>query len=262
MSRPVQGQELQPLSVSSNTAQTLYVWLTAFFVASLLIADIVGIKLFRIPLGFSFRIPGLDQPIDAIQHSCGMLTFPVTFVLTDLLNEYYGKRAARRVTYIGLVMAVYVFVVINIAQWMPHWAESFNIGAEHFTAVFGSAKIMYVASVTAYLVGQLSDIWVFHVLKRLTRGRMLWLRATGSTLISQTLDSFVVTYLAFSLGRRLFPIPGSPPADGWQVVQFAMTGYLLKFVIAIGITPLIYAGRGLIHRCFGLTPLPPDDPRV
>ena len=252
----------QSPSVAFNSAQVLYVWLAAFFVACLLIADIVGIKLFRIPLGFSFRVPGLEKPIDAIQHSCGMLTFPVTFLLTDLLNEYYGKRAARRVTYIGLTMALFVFVVINIAQYMPHWSESFNIEQEHFEAVFGSAKIMYIASVTAYLIGKLCDIWLFRWLKKFTRGRMLWLRATGSTVISQTLDSFVVTYLAFSLGRRLFPVAGQPPADGWQVVQFAMTGYLLKFVLAIAITPLIYAGRGFIHRWFGLLPLPPDDPRV
>ncbi len=261
MANPIETKN-QPPSVAFNSAQTLYVWLAAFSVACLLIADIVGIKLFRIPLGFTFRIPGLDEPINAVVHSCGMLTFPVTFLLTDLINEYYGKRAARRVTYISLVMALFVFVVMNIAQYMPYLPESFNISQDHFDAVFGSAKIMYIASITAYLVGQLCDIWVFHLLKKVTRGRLLWLRATGSTVISQTLDSFVVSYIAFSLGRRLFPVPGVPPADGWQVVQFAMTGYLLKFVLAIAITPLIYAGRGIIHRWFGLLPLAPDDPRV
>ncbi len=252
----------QSPSVAFNSAQVLYVWLTAFFVASLLIADIVGIKLFRIPLGFSFYVPFLDKTFSAVEHTCGMLTFPVTFLLTDLLNEYYGKRAARRVTYIGLVMALFVFVVINIAQYMPYLPASFNVNPEHFDAVFGSAKIMYIASVTAYLVGQLCDIWVFHLLKKLTRGRLLWLRATGSTVISQTLDSFVVSYLAFGLGRRLFGDPSVPAAGFWEIVQIAMTGYLLKFVIAIAITPLIYAGRGFIHRWFGLLPLPPDDPRV
>lgn len=255
-------QKQLPASVTFNTAQVLYVWLAAFFVACLLIADIVGIKLFRIPLGFSFSIPGLDKHFDAVEHTCGMLTFPVTFLLTDLLNEYYGAKAARRVTYIGLVMALFVFGVINIAQYMPYLSAPFNIAPEHFNAVFGSAKIMYIASVTAYLVGQLCDIWVFHLLKKLTAGRLLWLRATGSTVISQTLDSFVVSYLAFGLGRQWFGDPGTPAAGFGEIVQIAMTGYLLKFVLAIGITPLIYLGRGLIHRCFGLTPLPPNDPRV
>ena len=249
-------------SVTFNTAQIVYVWLTAFFVASLLIADIVGIKLFHIPLGFSFYVPILDKSFNAVEHTCGMLTFPVTFLLTDLLNEYYGKQAARRVTYIGLVMALYVFVVINIAQYMPYLSAPFNVTPEHFDAVFGSAKIMYIASVSAYLVGQLCDIWIFHLIKKWTGGRMLWLRATGSTVVSQTLDSFVVSYLAFGLGRRLLADPNMPAASFSEIIQIALTGYLLKFVIAIAITPLIYAGRGLIHRWFGLVPLSPDDPRV
>jgi hypothetical protein len=248
-----------PSPVSLNTGQSLYVWLAAFFVACLLVADIVGIKLFRIPLGFTIYLPILGKSIDAVEHTCGMLTFPVTFLLTDLLNEYYGKRAARRVTYIGLVMALFVFGVINIAQWMPYLPADFNVSRENFDAVFGSAKVMYIASVTAYLVGQLCDIWVFHMLKKLTRGRLLWLRATGSTVISQTLDSFVVSYLAFGLGRRLF---GGPSAGFGEIANIALTGYLLKFVIAVAITPLIYAGRGVIQRVFGLVPLPPGDPRA
>jgi uncharacterized integral membrane protein (TIGR00697 family) len=252
----------RPHPQSLNTAQMVYVWLTAFSVASLLIADVIGIKLFRYPFGFSIQLPWLEKPIQAVEHSCGMLTFPLTFLLTDLLNEYYGRRAARRVAYISLVMALFAFGVINVAKWMPYLDQPFNIAPAHFDAVFGSARIMYIASVTAYLIGQLADIWVFRVIKRVTRGRLLWLRATGSTVISQTLDSFVVSYLAFSLGRQLFPDPNVPPAPMFEILQIAMTGYLLKFVLAIAVTPLIYAGRGLIHRWFGLVPLPPDDPRV
>lgn len=245
-----------------NTQQKVYVWLAAFFVSCLLIADVIGIKLFRIPLGFSFPWPFSDKPIDAIEHTCGMLTFPVTFLLTDLLNEYYGQRGARRVTYIGLVMAIFVFIVINIAQYMPYLEADYNVKQEHFDAIFGSAKLMYIASVTAYLVGQLCDIWIFHALKKLTRGKMLWLRATGSTVISQMLDSFVVTYLAFSLGRKIVGDPNAPPAPFADVMGIAVTGYLLKFTLAIGITPLLYLGRGVLHKCFGLVPLPPDDARV
>lgn len=230
-----------------SVQQRLYVWLTAFFVASLLIADIVGIKLFQ---------------IGPVQHTCGMLTFPVTFLLTDLINEYYGKKGARRITFIGLAMAVFVFIVMNIAQAMPYLDAPFNVKREHFDAVFGSAKIMYIASLCAYLVGQLLDIWVFHLLKRATKGRLLWLRATGSTIVSQMIDSFVVSYIAFSLGRRVFVSPDSPPAEFGEVLKIAATGYGLKFVLAVAITPLIYAGHGIMHRWFGLTPLPADDARA
>lgn len=259
MSKPDDVQRRSPVM---DSAHVLYVWLTGLSVASLLVADVIGIKLFRIPLGFSISLPWMAQPITAIEHSCGMLTFPITFLLTDLLNEYYGKKAARRVTYISMAMALFAFGVINLAQAMPFLDAPFNIAPEHFDAVFGSAKIMYIASVSAYLIGQLADIWVFHLLKKVTRGRLLWLRATGSTVISQTLDSFVVSYLAFSLGRQLIKDPANPPAAGWDVVQIAMTGYLLKFVLAIVVTPLIYLGRNFVHRWFGLEPLSSEDPRA
>jgi len=189
-----------------SSAQLVYLWLAALFIASLLIADIVGIKLFRIPLPFT--VLGFD----AIEHTCGMLTFPVTFLLTDLINEYFGPRAARRITYIALVAAVFVFIVMNIAQAMPYLDAPYNVRKDQFDAIFGSAKIMYIASLVAYLVGQLSDIAVFGFFKRLTGERLVWLRATGSTVISQFIDSFIVSYLAFSLGRQLFADPANPPA--------------------------------------------------
>lgn len=236
--------------------QKVYIWLTAFFVACLLIGDIIGNKLFRFPLGFTIPMPWIGD-ITAIQHSCGMLTFPVTFLLTDLINEYYGKKGARRVTWIGLTMGVFVFIVINIALAMPHWDAPFNVPKEAFDTIFGSAKIMYVASLCAYIAGQLADIAIFGVLKRLTKGKAIWLRATGSTVISQMFDSFVVTYIAFGLGRTLFPDPSNPAPMGFaEILRTAATGYTLKFVIAIAITPLIYAGHGIMKRWFGLTPMP------
>lgn len=246
---------------SFTVAQQVYLWLAGLFLSSLLIADIVGIKLFHLPLPFKVTIPlGFTTlHFDAVDHTCGMLTFPVTFLLTDLINEYYGKRAARRLTYIGFAMAVYVFIVINIAQAMPYLDAPYNVHKDHFNAIFGSAKIMYVASLSAYLVGQLSDIAMFGFIKRLTGQRFVWLRATGSTVISQFLDSFVVSYLAFSLGRQIFKDPGNPPAPIEDIPKIAITGYALKFVIAIALTPVIYGGRAFLHRAFGLQPLPPEE---
>jgi uncharacterized integral membrane protein (TIGR00697 family) len=254
MSQPAPPTPAPPYTLSRQ--QLVYLWLCAFFVSCLIIADIVGIKLFRIPLPFSFSLPFVGS-VGAIEHTCGMLTFPVTFLLTDLINEYYGKRGARRVTYIALAMAFFVFVVINIAQAMPYLDAPFNVRPEAFNAVFGSAKIMYVASLCAFLVGQLCDISVFGFLKRVTTGRMVWLRATGSTVISQMVDSFFVSYLAFGLGRQLFPDPSTPAASFDEVLKIAATGYLLKFVVAIAITPLVYAGRTVMKKAFGLEPVPP-----
>ncbi len=239
---PLPPDSLQP-PYTLSLQQRVYVWLAGFFVASLLIADIVGIKLFK---------------VGPVEHTCGMLTFPVTFLLTDLINEYYGRKGARRVTWIGLAMGLYVFAVINIAQYMPYLDAPYNVGRDHFDAVFGSAKVMYVASLCAYLVGQLSDIALFGFFKRLTRGRYIWLRATGSTVVSQMIDSFIVSLLAFKIGREIFPDPGAPPAPFADILKIAATGYILKFFVAIGITPLVYLGRAILQSRFGLVPLPPD----
>ncbi len=236
--------------------QLVYLWLAVLFVASLLVADVLGVKLFRIPLGFSFSVPWQEGSIDAIQHTCGMLTFPITFLLTDLLNEYYGKAAARRVVWLGFAAGGFVFLVVNVALAMPHWDVPFNVSAESFDQIFSASRVMYVASLSAYLVGSMADIWMFGWLKRITGGRMVWLRATGSTVASQLIDSLVVTWLAFSVGRTLIPGGGEPmPMD--EVLKAAATGYLLKFFIALALTPAVYGGRRLLERRFGLVPLPP-----
>jgi len=238
-----------------STPQQIYLWLSALFVAALLVADVLGVKLFRIPLGFSFGVPWQDAPIDAVTHTCGMLTFPVTFLLTDLVNEFYGNKAARRLVWIGFAAAGFAFLVMNIALAMPHWDVPFNINQKSFEDVFSSSRIMYVASLTAFLIGSLSDIALFGWLKRITGGKRVWLRATGSTVISQAIDSFIVTWLAFSVGRTLLAsdVPAMPMDE---VLKTAATGYLLKFVIAILLTPVIYLGRWVMARRFGMQPLP------
>lgn len=229
-------------------AQLVYLWLTALSVASLLIADITGVKLFLLTIGGENGL--------TIKHSCGMLTFPITFLLTDLVNEYYGKRAARRIVWIGFAMGAFVWCVVRITLAMPRWEVPFNVERGAFEAVFQSSQIMYFASLLAYLTGSLCDIAVFGWLKRLTGGRLVWLRATGSTVISQMLDSLVVTFFGLSYGRMLFG--GGDPMPFAEVPSTAATGYILKFFIAIALTPVIYAGRALMQRKFGLTPLPHD----
>jgi queuosine precursor transporter len=238
-----------------SRAQLVYLWLTVVFVASLLVADVLGVKLFRIPFGFAFSVPWQDASIDAIQHTCGMLTFPITFLITDLVNEFYGKRAARRIVWIGFAAGGFAFLVINVALAMPHWEVPFNIASQSFDDVFSSSRIMYVASLSAYLVGSFSDIAIFGWLKRLTGGKRVWLRATGSTVVSQAIDSFIVTWLAFSVARHaLSSGVAAMPFD--EVLKTAATGYLLKFAIALGLTPVIYLGRWVMRTRLGLVPLP------
>jgi uncharacterized integral membrane protein (TIGR00697 family) len=227
-----------------TTPQRLYVWIAAAFVTCLLVADIIGSKLFTVSLlGFE------------VTHSVAMIPFPVTFLLTDLLNEYYGKAAARRVVFIGLACAGLCFVFLLLGDVIPIAGFS-PVSQDQYDAVFGNARLMYVASVTAYLIGSLLDIVLFGALKRLTKGRHLWLRATGSTVFSQMADSLVVTTIFF--GTRETMGDGTPVTPQ-LILKLAATGYTLKFFIAIALTPLIYAGHRALHRWFGLTPLPPEE---
>lgn len=230
--------------------QFVYVVLTSIFVTCLIIADVIGVKLFEIPL--PFEILGHKT----VEHTCGMLTFPITFLLGDIINEYYGAKAAKRTVYIGLGMSMLVFTVMNIAQAMPYLDKPFNVTPDAFNMIFGSAKLMYVASVCAYLIGSLSDIWLFGVIKKATKGKLLWLRATGSTVISQILDSFVVSYVAFSLGKSL---TGQTPATLDEVFNIAATGYGLKFFLSAAMTPFLYVLKQFLTENMGLTPIPAEE---
>jgi len=212
-------------------------------------SDVIGVKIFELKLPFT--ILGHKT----VEHTCGMLTFPITFLLGDVINEYYGAKATRHTVYIGLAMSVLVFGVMNLAQALPYLDKPFNVTPQAFNMIFGSAKLMYVASICAYLVGQLLDIWLFGFIKRITKGNYLWLRATGSTVISQLLDSFVVSYIAFSFGKS---VTNQVPATIAEVMNIAITGYGLKFVISAFITPILYIIRNVLHNKFGFEPLPID----
>lgn len=253
MVSPTESNKIKPKQIDSqyelSTQQFVYVILSSIFVTCLIIADVIGVKLFEIPL--PFEIFGHRT----IEHTCGMLTFPVTFLLGDLINEYYGPKAAKNTVYIGLAMSILVFVVMNVAQAMPYLDKPFNVTPQSFDMIFGSAKLMYVASVCAYLVGSLSDIWLFGVIKKLTKGKLLWLRATGSTVISQVIDSFIVSYIAFSAGKAL---TGQTPATLEEVFNIAATGYGLKFFLSFSMTPFIYIVKSILSENFGLVPLPAE----
>jgi len=157
----------------------LFVVLAGVFTTCLVVGDIIGGKLIQTVL--------FGQTITL---TVGMIPFPVTFLLTDLLNEFYGKRAARFVTWVGFAMALLAYSFIYIALQIPiaemtRSASWDGVTATAFDNVFDGSKRMIVASLVAYLIAQFTDIGVFHLLRRLTRGRFLWLRATGSTLLSQ-----------------------------------------------------------------------------
>jgi uncharacterized integral membrane protein (TIGR00697 family) len=200
-----------------------FVFLTALFVAALVTGDFIGGKFFVV-FGHTF--------------SAGIVPFPLTFVLTDLVNEFYGTHGAKRITMAGLGAAVFVWATITLALHLPTSPDS-PISDAAFRSAFGTSARLYVASLTAYVIGQFLDISIFHALRRVTGHHMLWLRSTGSTVLSQVVDSISVSFV-FLVGSRSMGF----------IVDNALLNYLGKLAMAILLTPLIYAGHGLFNRYF------------
>lgn len=210
-----------------DRSQKIYVWLCAIFLTSLIIANLVGSLL------FSFHVPWREE---VVLLSAGIIPFPVTFLLTDLLNEFYGQKGARFVTYVGFGMSILVYVFLSIGDLLPVDTRTVMPKGVYHT-VASQYTGMFVASLTAYLVGQLLDIKLFHVFRGITRHRFIWLRATGSTVVSQLFDSLIVTFVAFWGEMQV--------AD---MLELATGNYQWKFLIAVGITPLLYMGHALLQR--------------
>ncbi|HZU81850.1 MAG TPA: queuosine precursor transporter [Polyangiaceae bacterium] len=212
-----------------ETSQKLFVYLCAVFVACLLLGDVIGGKILRTPLG----------PI-----SVGIIPFPVTFLLTDVVNDFYGRRGARFLTLLGFFMAMLAWVLLQITTLMPSDASTYFSQAE-YAKVFGGSAQLFVASMTAYLIGQFLDIHVFHFWKALTQSRHLWLRSTGSTIFSQAIDTVTINMI---FGRV---------TAGWTwgfITAKIGREYVIKFVVAVALTPAIYALHGAIVRGLGIEP--------
>jgi uncharacterized integral membrane protein (TIGR00697 family) len=224
------------MSNFDNRTRILLV-LTGLFVICLSVGDLISPKLFDVDLGlFSATM------------SVGMLAFPITFILTDLLNEFYGARVARFVTFAAFAFAVFVYLLLAVAMVMPWSAviqapDYTGVMPSDFDKVFNGSRRILVASLCAFVIGQLGDIYVFQRLKRLTQDRMLWLRATGSTLVSQLVDTIVIQYLAW------YQILSND-----VIVKLLFSSYAVKFLIAVGLTPVIYLANAVFERRFGMRP--------
>jgi uncharacterized integral membrane protein (TIGR00697 family) len=220
----------------------LFVCLTAVFVSCLLLGDVIGGKTIATPLG----------PI-----SVGMLPFPVTFLLTDVVNDFYGRRGARFVTLVGFGMAVLAWIILQLGTSLPvHESTYFTQG--EFSKIFGGSAQLFIASMIAYLLGQFLDIQVFQFWKALTQSKHLWLRATGSTILSQIVDTVVINVIFWTwtaaadaqsfLGKMT-------PGDRWSwVFAKILREYGIKLVIAILLTPAVYGIHSFVVRVLGIDP--------
>lgn len=173
----------------------------------------------------------------------GVIPWPVVFIVTDLVNEYYGKEGVRKLTFLTVGLIMYAFVVIYLSLLVPAAGIS-PVNDEVYNQVFGQSLWIIVGSITAFLVSQLIDATVFWFFRGKTGGKMLWLRATGSTVISQLVDTFVVMGIAFWL-------PGKMTTEDYLSVS--LTNYTYKIMVAVCITPIIYIAHSIIDRYFKKT---------
>lgn len=204
----------------------VYMALAGFFVTNAILGELTGGKLFT---------------FGPFTLSIGVIPWPVVFIATDLINEYFGREGVRRLTFMTIGLIVYAFLVLFLAMQVP--AVSFSpVSDAQFQAVFGQSMWIIVGSVIAFALSQMIDVFIFWLVRHKTGGRYLWMRATGSTVVSQLIDSIVIIGIAFWL-------PGKVKTSEFLAV--AASNYSFKLIVAIGITPLLYAGHTAIDRFLG-----------
>lgn len=240
---------------SFTKANSLYILLACIFITNALIAEFGGVKIFSLEklLGLNpFQIPFFGTKLD-FNLSVGVLIWPIVFIFSDIINEYFGREGVKRISFITAGMIGYAFIIILLWTEMPpadFWLQlndqdpqgnQFNINYAYST-IFRQGLGIIVGSLTAFLVSQLIDAYVFHYFKKLTGHRLLWVRATGSTVVSQLIDSFVILVIAFYLfGNWSFG----------QVIKVGIVQYFYKISLAIILTPLIYLAHVLIDHYLG-----------
>jgi queuosine precursor transporter len=229
----------------------LFIILAGIFITNALLAEIIGVKIFSAEgtVGLApahFNILGFQMDFNL---TAGVLIWPVVFITTDLINEYFGKPGVKRISYLTAGLILYAFIVVFFAMQLPpaDWwiiqkdanGNDVNMSIA-FNKVLGQGQRIIIGSLSAFLLGQLVDVFVFQRLRQATGSKMLWLRATGSTLVSQLVDSFVVLFIAF---YGVFPTQ--------QIVAIGITNYIYKFAVALLLTPVIYLGHSLIDNYLG-----------
>ncbi|MBI2258671.1 MAG: queuosine precursor transporter [Flavobacteriia bacterium] len=212
--------------MKENKRNNAFIFLSAIFITNAVLAELIGGKL------ISF--------FGVFVQSLGIILWPIVFLLTDLLNEFYGKKAVQRLSFITVFCILFTFVVLFIANSL-HSVSNSPVNDSQFSAVFIQSQWIIFGSVVAFIVSQLIDVHLFILFKKLTGSKMIWLRATGSTLLSQLFDTFIVQFIAFVI----------PGIWKWnQFVENASMGYMFKLLLALSLTPFIYLGQYILRKYF------------
>ncbi len=242
-------QTLVQPQIDAAKKQNLFMILSGIFLTNAIIAEVIGAKMFS--LEAVFGLPPAQIPIGSFRQDfnlpAGALPWPIVFITSDIINEYFGVKGVRRVSFMGAMLICYGFVIIFAATDLPpaqFWLDN-NRGTNNFDIDFAFGKIfrqglnIIIGSITAFVVGQLLDAYVFQYLRSITGSKRLWIRATGSTMVSQLIDSYVVIFVAFYL------------LNNWTLEQVLSTGvnsYLYKVAMAILLTPVLYLVHNIIDK--------------
>lgn len=244
-------------TILKDKGTRLFLFLGGIFIASALIAEVVGVKIFSLEdtLGIERASLPIFGSTFSFHLTAGVLLWPVVFIMTDIINEYYGTKGVKFLSYLTIGLITYAFLIFNGAIHLSP-SEYFSIGngIDHpnqaFRGIFGQGMWIIIGSMIAFFVGQILDVLIFHRIKKMTGEKNIWLRATGSTLVSQLVDSFVVLFIAFYIGKRIQTNQGDP----WTLHQVLVTGtgnYIYKFIVAIVLTPVIYLVHHWIEKYLG-----------
>lgn len=238
--------------VTEFKSNRLFFILGGFFLANAFIAEFIGVKIFSLEGTLGMQAWGLD-PMGGegpLHFTAGVLLWPIVFIMTDVINEYFGVSGVRFLSYLAASLIAYAFIMVFASiglspadWWVTGYAQKGVPDMQAaFAGVFGQGLWIIVGSLVAFLVGQIVDASVFKKVKELTGKQGIWIRATFSTIVSQLIDSYLVLYIAFGLGSN------------WsieKVISIGTTNYVYKVAIAICFIPLLYLIHKLIDKYLG-----------
>ncbi len=234
----------------------LFIILSAIFLTNAILAELIGVKIFSLERTVGVEPAELKMFLDtplSFNLTAGVVIWPIVFLTTDVINEYFGKNGVKKISFLTAACIAFIFVVIYMVTLLPpapFWVElnnqdlsgnPFDINYA-FKTIFRQGLGIIIGSLTAFLISQLLDVFIFQKLRNITGHKMIWLRATGSTLVSQFIDSFVVLGIAFY-------VFGNWSLD--QIYSVGLINYMYKFFIAILLTPVIYLAHYLIDNYLG-----------
>lgn len=246
---------MSPFPIFESRKQSLFLFLYGLFLTNALIAEIIGAKIFSVE-GF-LGIPPMQVSLFGSKFdfnmSAGVVNWPIVFITSDIINEYFGAKGVKRISYLTAGFICYMFVAVLATTDLPpaqFWLDVNAIDANGnplningaFKTIFSQGLGIMIGSVSAFLIGQILDVTIFTWLRRRTGAKHIWLRATGSTLFSQLIDSFIVIMIAFYV------------FGNWsltQVLQVGTINYIYKAIVALLMTPILYIAHYLIDGYLG-----------